>query len=306
MNRLDAVFARWTRNFAVIAVAAGALCSVAQAQTAGGSSATELRAKFDQLGSALTNNPFKRPLFIDSKESSSQVRGDVYAVMDYPFAKVQQALRDPANWCDVMILHPNTKQCESSKSGRPVLRVSIGKKLEQAVEDAYLLNLAYSSVSSTPEYFQVQLNAKEGPLGTSNYRFVVEAVSLAGNRSFIHLSYSYASSLAGQLATKAYLATAGRSKIGFSATGKDSAGQPRYINGVRGAVERNAMRYYLAIDAYLWSANAPPGRQFEQRLQTFASSLEQYPRQLHEADINTFIAMKQREYERQRLSQKAL
>lgn len=272
----------------------------AQAQTASGSSAPDLRAKFDQLGPSLQSNAFRRPLVIDSSESSGQVRGDVYAVVEHPFTKVQQALRDPARWCDVMILHPNTKQCESPPTGQSVLKVAIGKKLEQPAEDAYPLNLSYSLASSAPDYFQVQLRAAEGPLGTSNYRFVVEAVSLPNNRSFIHLSYSYASSMAGHLATKAYLATAGRSKVGFSRTGTDDQGKPVYIGGVRGAVERNAMRYYLAIDACLQSMDAPADQRFDRRLKRFLASMEQYPRQLHEMDGDTFLDIKRRQHERQR------
>lgn len=285
-----------------------ALCAVvcwagtttpALAQTASGSSGPQLRTKFDQLGPALQNNAFRRPLVIDSSESSGQVRGDVYAVVTHPFAKVQQALRDPARWCDVMILHPNTKHCESPPTGQSVLKVAIGKKLEQPAEDAYPLNLGYSLTSSTPDYFQVQLRANKGPLGTSNYRFVVEAVSLPGNRSFIHLSYSYASSMAGHLATKAYLATAGRSKVGFSHTGVDEQGKPVYIDGVRGAVERNAMRYYLAIDACLQALSAPDEQRFETSLGRFLASMEQYPRQLHEMDGQTFLEIKRRQHARQ-------
>lgn len=290
----------------VSAMAMLAWASPTHAQGATGSSAPQLRAKFDQLNPVLQSNAFRRPLFIDSSEASDEVRGDVYAVVEHPFAKVQQALRDPARWCDVMILHPNTKQCESPPTGQSLLKVAIGKKLEQPAEDAYPLNLNYSLASATPDYFQVQLRAAQGPLGTSNYRFVVEAVSLAGNRSFIHLSYSYASSMAGHLATKAYLATAGRSKVGFSRTGTDDRGQPVYIGGVRGAVERNAMRYYLAIDACLQSLDIPVDQRFDRRLTRFLASMEQYPRQLHEMDGATFLEIKRRQHERQRQAMNAV
>lgn len=287
------------RPLFLLAVALWSWGPQARAQGASGLSAPQLRAKFEQLGPSLQNNAFRRPLVIDSSESSGQVRGDVYALVEHPFAKVQQALRDPARWCDVMILHPNTKQCLTPSAGQSVLKVAIGKKLEQPADDAYPLNLSYSQTAATPDYFQVQLHAAQGPLGTSNYRFVVEAVSVAGNRSFIHLSYSYASSMAGQLATKAYLATAGRSKVGFSRTGTDDGGKPVLIQGVRGAVERNAMRYYLAIDACLQTIDLPPEQQFDRRLERFLALMEQYPRQLHEMDGNTFLDIKRRQHARQ-------
>jgi hypothetical protein len=54
------------------------------------------------------------------------------------------------------------------------------------------------------------------------------------------------------IAMKTYLATLGSSKVGFTVTRRQSNGQPEYIRGMRGLVERNAMRYYLAIDALPW------------------------------------------------------
>lgn len=277
---------------------------VAHASTGGSASAGELRAKYAELGDELSQNQFRRPLYLESQEGSNRVRGDVYAVVAHPFAKVDKALRNPANWCDVMILHPNTKHCDgASDSGGNMLHVSIGRKLEQPVEDAFPLSLTYSVAASAPDFFQVQLNAPEGPLGTSNYRILVQAVAVSGGRTFLHLSYAYTSSLAGTMATKAYLATAGRSKVGFSTVGQASNGQPQYIGGVRGAVERNAMRYYLAIESYLQSLSAPPAAQFDRRLQSFFAALEQYPRQLHEMERDAYIAMKQREYDRQQKSQ---
>ena len=75
----------------------------------------------------------------------------------------------------------------------------------------------------------------------------------------MHLSYSYGSGVAGRLAMQGYLATAGADKVGFTVTGRDGSGQPIYIGGVRGAIERNAMRYYLAIDAHLASLQRAAG-----------------------------------------------
>ena len=80
------------------------------------------------------------------------------------------------------------------------------------------------------------------------------------------MSYAYGYGIAARLAMQAYLATAGRDKVGFTVTGKDADGKPTYIAGVRGVVERNTMRYYLAIDAYLAATPLPAAEQPEQRL----------------------------------------
>ena len=81
--------------------------------------------------------------------------------------------------------------------------------------------------------------------------------------------------------------------------GQDANGAPMYIGGVRGAIERNVMRYYLAIDAHLKSLAAPPEQQLERRLETWFNSTERYARQLREMDKGTYMALKRGDYERQ-------
>jgi hypothetical protein len=127
----------------------------------------------------------------------------------------------------------------------------------------------------------------------------VSAVPIYGNRTFMHFSYSYGYGIAGKLAMQGYLATAGADKVGFSVVGRDGAGQPIYIGGVRGAIERTAMRYYLAIDAHLAALGAPSGQQVEKRIETWFRETERYPRQLREMDRSTYVTMKRAEYERQ-------
>jgi hypothetical protein len=79
--------------------------------------------------------------------------------------------------------------------------------------------------------------------------------------------------------------------------------EPQYIGGVRGMVERNTMRYYLAIEAYLGALAAPPAAQLERRLQAWFDATEKYPRQLRELDRAAYLEMKQREYRRQQAAQ---
>lgn len=266
-------------------------------------SAASLRARYAELGQQLGNNQFKRPLYLDSAESSSHLKGDIYALVDYPFAAVNEALNDPAHWCDVLILHLNTKYCRASThQAGTLLAVSIGKKYDQPLDEAYRVEFAYSAAASTPEYFDVGLNAKTGPLGTSDYRIRLEAVAVPGGKTFLHLTYSYAYNFVGRLAMQVYLSTIGRDKVGFTHTGKQSGSQPDYIGGVRGVVERNTMRYYLAIDAYLGALSTPPAEQLEKRLHSWFASTELYPRQLHEIDRASYLDMKRNEYLRQQKS----
>lgn len=263
-------------------------------------SAASLRAKYGSLEKQLSNNQYKQPLYLDSVETTDHLRGEIYALVNYPFSTVNKALNDPTHWCDVLILHMNTKYCRASKNGiNNVLSVSIGKKIFQPLEEAYRLDFIYTSKTTTHEYFDIRLNAITGPMGTSDYRIRLEAVSVKGGKTFLHLTYAYAYDFVGQLAMQAYLATLGSSKVGFTIVGDPSGAQPDYIGGVRGVVERNTMRYYLAIDAYLGALATSPPKQFEKRLQAWFASNEKYPRQLHEVDRATYLDMKRREYQRQ-------
>jgi len=67
-------------------------------------SAAPLRLMYGELSSQLLKNQFRRALYLDSVESSTDLKGEIYAVLDYPFATVDAALNNPAHWCDVLIL----------------------------------------------------------------------------------------------------------------------------------------------------------------------------------------------------------
>lgn len=265
--------------------------------------AASLKTKYSELREELkdANNTFHQPLHIDSAQSGDTLRGDVYAVLQHPFKEFSSAMKEPDDWCDILILPFNTKYCHAAQgqNGGQMLQVRIGRKSTQPVEDAYRIDFSLNPVASAGDYFESRLAAPTGPVGTRDYRIMVSAVPLDGNRTFMHLSYSYGYGATGRFAMGAYLSTVGASKIGFTVTGKDANGQPVYIGGVRGAIERNVMRYYLAINAHLVSMSAPPQQRLEKRIQTWFDSTERYPRQLREMDRSTYVAMKRTEAERQ-------
>lgn len=257
-----------------------------------------LREKHMALGEQLQHNAFGRPLVLESSDLSNRLSGDIYATVDYPLSQVSAGLNDPEHWCEVVSLHINTKYCRAASSnGAAVLRVRVGKKTARDAEDATPVDFAYRVATATPDFLDVLLNARDGPMGTSDYRIELEAVALPNARTFLHLTYSYTYGLAGKLAMKTYLATIGRDKVGFTTTDTGRGGQPEYVGGMRGLVERNAMRYYLAINAYLESPSRAPA-QFERRLQSWFNATEQYPRQLHEVDRAEYLSMKREENQR--------
>lgn len=264
--------------------------------------ANELRGKYRELQQALQHNNYQRPLHIVSSQEGDTLRGDVYAVLNHPFNDLSTGLKDPSDWCDILILPFNTKYCHAAQgNGGTVLQVRIGRRFDQPVQDAYRVDFALSQVAATADYFETRLNAATGPVGTRDYRITLSAVPLDNGRTFMHLGYSYGFGAMGRFAIQAYLATAGASKVGFTVTGRDANGQPVHIGGVRGAIERNVMRYYLAVDAYLASLKSPPPERVEKRIQTWFNSTERYPRQLREMDRSTYVAMKRGEHERQQV-----
>ncbi|HEY9099332.1 MAG TPA: hypothetical protein VIN38_10715 [Thiobacillus sp.] len=270
------------------------------AAASGPPSAALLLAKYASLGERLQNNPFQQALALDSSEASNDLKGDVYALVSHPFDTVSATLNSPEHWCDILILPINTKYCHATSSqGKTVMTVSIGKKTPQPVEDAYPIEFVYRVATVTPQYLEIQLSAEQGPLGTRDYLIQLQAIPVGKGRTFLHLTYSYAYGSVGRLAMQTYLATIGSGKVGFTLTGKHNRGQPEYIDGMRGLMERNAMRYYLAIDAYLGALSAPPSAQLHKRLRSWFNSTEQYPRQLREIGQAAYIKMKQGEYLRQ-------
>ena len=263
-------------------------------------SAAQLRAKYTELASQLRKNPFQRPLHLESAESAHGLQGEIYAVVNYPFATVNLALNSPEHWCDVLILHLNVKYCHASgPTAATTLSVDLGRKYYQQRADAYRIEFHYRGVTTLQDYFALELNAESGPLGTHDYRIWIEATPVKDGRTFLHVTYAYAFSWDGRLAMQGYLATLGRDKVGFTVTGRQPDGTPAYVQGVRAVVERNTMRYYLAIDAYLAALDTPPKDQLEKRIRYWYDATERYARQLHEVSRDDYLKMKRREYRRQ-------
>ena len=281
------------------ALAASVAIALSLSPAAFAQDAATLKARYEALQDKFANNQFGRPLVLESKEASGDLKGDVYAIVDYPYSTVQQALVSPEHWCDILILHLNVKRCKASSGTPKMINLNVGRKFDQPVEDAYELNFKYRVGASTADYLQVLLSADEGPLSTKNYRIQVEAVPIDPKRTVIHMSYAYGYGFAAKMAMQTYLATLGSAKVGFTVLDKKPDGKPVYQTGVLGLLERNTMRYYLAIDAYLSAYGLPAAEQPEKRIREWYASTERYAPQLHEMDQNEYLDMKRKEMRRQ-------
>jgi hypothetical protein len=117
--------------------------------------------------------------------------------------------------------------------------------------------------------------------------FTTESAEDAGETLYfwIHLRYSYGYRSLAYFLMKLF----GGSKVGFSVTGTDSGGNPVYVEGIRGSVERNVVCYYLAILAYLDALNAPAEQRFEKRISQWYDLAARFKRQLLEMEKEEYL-----------------
>jgi hypothetical protein len=126
-----------------------------------------------------------------------------------------------------------------------------------------------------------------------------EAIPLDSGRTLTHVSYSYGYGISLRLAEKAYFATLGRRKVGFTVNGTDDRGNPIYVGGPRGAIERNAVRYYLAVQSFMDTLGFPEESRFGVRLSEWYDLTDRYRRQLFELDKKDYLSFKTRERSQQ-------
>ena len=255
----------------VLAVVLSVIGTTAAAAESG---ATALRAGYAAHRAEIESGKYGKPLAIESQQSANALKGDIYAVLDQPFDKVRTALADPRNWCDILILHPNVKDCRFSAND-PAMAVKLGRSELDA-------RFGYTAAANASDYLDVRLDTPTGPFGTTDYRIRLEAAPLDANRSIIHLAYSHGYGASAKMAMQAYFSTLGRGKVGFTVVEKDAQGKPVYVSDLRGGLERNAMRYYASIESYLDSLSAPAAQRLEKRLRHWYAYTEKYPLQLQE------------------------
>jgi hypothetical protein len=264
-----------------------------------------LLARYPALKTRLEKNQFGIPLYVESKEEYSSLHVDVYGIFDYPFDGVRDALRTPDNWCDIASLLFNIKTCTFSKvSDQRLLTLYCGRKYYQPPKDAFKLDFNFRSAALQQEYLDVVFTAKNGPLLTRDHRVGIEGAPMGTGRTFIHFSYDYSYGVLARAAIKSYYATIGHDKKGFSSIATDKKGGPVYVGGVRGSVERNAVRYYFAIQTYLDTLAIPREQRFEKRISRWYDLTARFPRQLYEMDKGEYLANKRREHTNQLKLQK--
>ncbi len=258
-------------------------------------SAAGLLARRQELQAALRDAAFGEPLVIVSRELPDRIEGDVYAELPFAFADATAAFRTPQAVCELLFLHLNVHACQPAEGGVSVLA---GPKKTGGAGMSAQMRYTMRTEVDAPGHLRVLLTAPTGPLATTDYRMVFEAVPLEGARSFVHFGFGHNAGLLARMAMQTYLATAGRDKIGFTVTGRDAQGQPLYVKGERGSLERNVMRYYLALLAHCRERSGSADERMQARLRTWFALTERHAAQLHEYSLDEYLAEKARDLSR--------
>jgi hypothetical protein len=290
---------RWIIAAAGIAVALWFAAATAQSPSPVRAEPTEaaamLAARHVALADELARSPFSLPLVVRSRDEGAVAEGEIVGLVPHPYAAFAAAFAAPRAFCDVAVLHPNVKGCMPTRvNGEDRVTLYAGRKHYEPTERAYTQEFVATAPQVSDRYLRLVLRAPDGPLDTRDYVFTLEAMP-AGDATFIAVRYAYRSSFASRAATAGYLATAGSGKTGFT---RSESGEP--ARGVRGVVERNAMRHYLALTAVLDTAAIPEEGRIAARLDRYYTLTDRFAAQLREFERTEYVAIKTRELGEQR------
>jgi len=236
-------------------------------------------------------------LSLVSSEQKGEVSAEVTGVLPYPFTAAAPALAKAENWCQFMPLHFNIKACTyEQQHGNEVLTLYSGRKTYQAPQDSYTLAYRVEARDLSDEQMALSLYAPSGPVGTRDYRIEVQALKVKEG-TLLHIRSSYRSSMTSALLARTYLSTLGRDKIGFTRIEQNGVMQP--VQGVRGVIERNVIRYQLAIDTFLNTQALPATARREAALARWFRLNESHPDELHEMGQSEYLTIKRHEWQNQ-------
>jgi hypothetical protein len=249
--------------------------------------------KYHKIGEKLEKNSSPVPFHIESSVSKNASRVDIYGTINYPFGLLKNEFLVPTNWCEIVLPHPDIRACTYKKANDTMWLLNIYRvdKFSEPLKDAYQMKFIYRISELQPEYFDIVLTANEGPSHTKDHQFGIEAIPLEENMTFIHLRYSFGYSALGYFFMKIF----GGGKVGFSEIGTDNEGNPVYVGGLRGAVERDVACYYLAILVYLDTLKIPAEQRFEKRVGKWYDLAALYKKQLLEMGEREYLTYKRQD-----------
>jgi phospholipid/cholesterol/gamma-HCH transport system substrate-binding protein len=248
--------------------------------------------KHHTIEKELEKSPSAVPFHIESSVSNDASLVDVYGTMEYPFDSVQSEFLIPTNWCEILLPNINVRACTYTKVNDTwLLNDYKVNEFAEPLKDAYQMKFEYHVSELQSRYFHILLNAPEGPFHTKDHRVELEAIPLDQGRTFIHLRYSFRYGALVFLALKLF----GGGKTGFTVVGTDSNGNPVYVGGLKGEVERTVVCYYIANLAYMDTLKVPAEQRFEKRISRWYDLASRYKKQLIQMEKEEYFASKRQD-----------
>lgn len=270
------------------------LSALLLASTVWGETLTE---RYQQLNTGSDKTLPGTTIDLISSEQGGVLSAEVNSILSRPYDSVAPALVKAENWCQFLPLHFNIKACTyEEQEGVAVLTVYSGRKTYQSPEDSHAMSYRFDTVQQNESRLSLMLYAARGPANTRDYRIALEALRVEEG-TLLHIRSSYRPSAISTLLTHSYLATLGNGKVGFSRV--EEGGESRLVEGIRGIIERNVMRYHLAVDTFLATRSLPAESRHEAALSHWFHQNDSYPQQLHEMTEAEYLAIKRREWTNQ-------
>jgi hypothetical protein len=237
-------------------------------------------------------------LYLQSTVGEMRARGEVLASLALPLAQVRAALRTPRSWCLLLMLHPNVWDCEVPGTGQveTTLQILMGQQRVALLGSSHRLALGWKVARDDDSGLELELMAEQGPMGTRDYRIAARIEALDETHSALELRYSSVFTRTGLWLAELYVTTAGRHRIGFTVEGLDSQGQPVHVRGLRGSVERNTMRFHLAVESWLGVQALPPEQRIPRAIAAWFDGCERHAAQLLELEREAYVQMKRQQY----------
>lgn len=241
---------------------------------------------------------------MEFRTESQPVEGGLEArialsIPDIDIADARAALASPEAWCEILFLHLNVKACIHGETDtRQWVRLYMGRKFYQDVADTEMIELDFASGVSEDGVSWVKLTADEGPYNTSDYYVGLSAI---GHEDGIFAELKSSQKADGTInsAMDLYFMTLARDKVGFSVVGKRWNGDPEYVGGTQGMLERNVVRYLLALRAYMQTLDIQGTDELQRRFALWFDATERYPEQLREVAREDYLRDKAREHDQQ-------
>lgn len=270
-------------------------------------SSNDLKETYEEIEDDLLESLYDIPIYLESEVTENAMRGDIYGIIYHPYKTVSENLASLSNWCEIMPQHLNIKACTYQYiNGKCKLIFYSGRKFYEKADDVYHLDYEFNVSALNKNYFNASLNSKNGPLDTTDYLINIEAIPLTNNSTFFYLAYEYKYGFWTRLGMTTYFSTLGSGKVGFTIDDKDEEGNPIYVEGIRGAIERNSMRYYFAIQSYIETQKDPIEIRFKRRISNWFDLTEKHHKQLYEMDKKDYLKYKKMERQDQVRLQKVI